>query len=91
MYQGKETEFEKHCRPRSGIACSAAAVPLLQHEYLMFGVTMAYPKISAAHATHCVQVMANRMYRNPLGILLSDYRIRIQFVEEKGVMLRMLK
>ena len=57
----------------------------------MFGVTMAYPKISAAHATHCVQVMANRMYRNPLGILLSDYRIRIQFVEEKGGMLRILK
>ena len=46
----------------------------------VFGVTMAcyYTfKISVAHD------MANRIYRNPLDILLSDYRIRIQFVEEK--------
>ena len=39
-----------------------------------------HPNLSVPH----VQVMANRMYRNPLGILLSDYRIRIQFVEEGG-------
>lgn len=58
---------------------------------LMFRVTMAYVSyFSAAHAAS-LSVMANRMYRNPLGILLSDYRIRIQFVEEKGGMLRILK